>query len=286
MSSEWVLEPPPPQATARIKYGDDASQFCDLRIPNKNPSGLGDPKGLGMPIVVNIHGGFWRAAYDLTHAGHLCQAITDLGFATWNIEYRRIGNGGGYPNTFIDVVNAISHLQSIAPQYNLDLDRAIVMGHSAGGHLASWVGSALRSPSSLRTRRSARDGLLGMTNLHFKPKAIISLAGVVDLRRALELGLSSNVVKDFIGGTPEEVPERYAVSSPIELLPSRTKQILIHGEGDDIVPIEIAQRYHDAALAKGDDVKLITLKGMGHFEVIDPKSAAWKTVSEAIDGCT
>ena len=271
MSSEWVLETPPPQATARIKYGDDASHFGDLRLPNKNPSGLGDPKGLGTPVVINIHGGFWRAAYDLTHAGHLCQAITDLGFATWNIEYRRIGNGGGYPNTFVDVVNAINHLQSIAPQYGLDLDRAIVMGHSAGGHLASWVGS-----------RHVETFAKHATSLQIASKAIISLAGVVDLRRALELGLSNNVVKDFIGGAPEEFPDRYAVSSPIELLPSRTKQILIHGEDDDIVPIEIAQRYVNAAIAKGDDVKLIALKGMGHFELIDPKSAAWKTVRDTI----
>ncbi len=121
-----------------------------------------------------------------------------------------------------------------------------------------------------------------MTNLHFKPKAIISLAGVVDLRRAFELGLSNNVVKDFLGGTPQEFPERYAASSPIEMLPCGTKQILIHGEQDDIVPIEIAQRYRDAAKAKGDDVKLISLKGLGHFELIDPKSAAWKIVSETI----
>ena len=194
-----------------------------------------------------------------------------MGFATWNIEYRRIGNGGGYPNTFVDVVNAINHLQSIAPQYGLDLDRAIVMGHSAGGHLASWVGS-----------RHVETFAKHATSLQIASKAIISLAGVVDLRRALELGLSNNVVKDFIGGAPEEFPDRYAVSSPIELLPSRTKQILIHGEDDDIVPIEIAQRYVNAAIAKGDDVKLIALKGMGHFEVIDPKSAAWKTVRDTI----
>jgi acetyl esterase/lipase len=263
VSSEWVLETAPPQATARIKYGDDASQFGDLRLP-KDPRGF---KSL-LPVVVNIHGGFWRAAYDLTHAGHLCQAITDLGFATWNIEYRRIGNGGGYPNTFIDVVNAVNHLRVIAPQYNLDLDRVIVMGHSAGGHLASWVGAIVE----------ARHG----ASLQIKPLTIISSAGVLDLKRAFELGLSNNVVKDFLGGTPEEVPERYAASSPIQLLPCGTKQILIHGEGDDIVPFEIAQRYYDAAKAKGDDVKLIPLKGMGHFEVIDPKSAAWDTVRDLI----
>lgn len=277
MSSEWVLETPPPQATARIKYGDDASHFCDLRIP-LNLQGLihsaslrdapRDLEGL-LPVVVNIHGGFWRAQYDLTHAGHLCQAITELGYATWNIEYRRIGNGGGYPNTFIDVVNAINHLQNVARQYNLDLDRIIVIGHSAGGHLASWLGSM-----GVEARHGA--------SLQIAPKACISLAGVVDLRRAFELGLSNNVVKDFLGGTPEEFPDRYAASSPIELLPCGTKQILIHGEQDDIVPIEIAQRYYNAAKAKGDDVKLIPLEGIGHFEVIDPKSAAWKTVNQTL----
>ena len=112
MSSDDILTLPPPPADARLSYGTDPNQFGDLRLPKtKGPS----------PIVMNIHGGYWRAKYDLAHAGHLCAALTAKGVATWNIEYRRVGNpGGGWPGTFEDVRNAYRYLPQIAKRYDLD----------------------------------------------------------------------------------------------------------------------------------------------------------------------
>jgi fermentation-respiration switch protein FrsA (DUF1100 family) len=112
---------------------------------------------------------------------------------------------------------------------------------------------------------------------------VVSLAGVCDLRRAWELGLSQGVVAELLGGGPEQVPERYAAASPRELLPLGVQQFLVHGAADDIVPLELSSRYHDAAAASGDRVTFIPLPGMGHFEPIDPRSAAWPQVLGAVN---
>ena len=169
---------PVPPADHRIAYGDDSQQFGELRLP----------KGAGpFPVVVLVHGGCWRADYDLAHVGPLAGALTSRGFATWTLEYRRLGNqGGGWPGTFEDVIASADHLATLAAQYELDLSRTIAIGHSAGGHLAFWL--------------AARKKLLA---------GAISLAGVLDLRRAWELQLSNTVVVELLGGTPEEVPDRY-----------------------------------------------------------------------------
>lgn len=258
--SDDILSLPPPAADARLRYGQSKFHFGDLRLP----TGAGPH-----PVVVGIHGGFWRARYDLTHFGHACAALTAAGIATWNIEYRRIGNiGGGWPNTLLDVARATDHLRTLAKTYRLDLSRVATLGHSAGGHLALWVaahrhlptGNPLHTPNPLLLR------------------AAVSLAGVVDLRRAWELRLSNNVVKQLIGGPPEKYPDRYAAASPIELLPIHIRQVLIHGDQDDTVPIEISRRYRDAARREGDNVNLVELPDAGHFELIDPRSREWPTV--------
>ncbi|HUP27705.1 MAG TPA: prolyl oligopeptidase family serine peptidase, partial [Chloroflexia bacterium] len=110
----------------------------------------------------------------------------------------------------------------------------------------------------------------------------ISLAGVVDLRMGWEMKLSNNVVEEFLGGTPPDVPERYATASPREMLPIGVRQVLVHGTEDENVPYEISRSYHDAAVAEGDLVELVPLPGAEHFEVIDPWSAEWKKVEAAL----
>ncbi len=250
---------PPPPADARIFYGKDGSQFGDLRLP----------KGTGaLPVVVVIHGGFWRARYDLAHIGRLCAALTASGYVTWNIEYRRIGNpGGGFPGTLLDVGNAVKQLRLLAPQYNLDLTRVVALGHSAGGHLALWLAGITRVP---------RDSAIFVPD-PLPLRAVVSLAGVSDLRRAWELHLSSGVVDEFIG-SPMVFPERYTAASPMELVPLGVRQFLLHGTADENVPFEISQRYYDAARARGDDVTLVPLPDVGHFELIDPESSVWERV--------
>src|SRR5262245_23626012 len=234
----------------RIPYGSDSFQFADLRLPNsKGPH----------PVVIVIHGGFWRAKYDLEYISPVCDDLTLAGVATWNLEYRRLGSpGGGWTGTFDDMTAGRDHLHSIAIQFGLDLNRVIALGHSAGGHLAMWLASQKK--------------LL---------RGVVSLAGVVDLKRAWELRLSNNVVEEFLGGSPDEVPDRYRFASPIEQLPFAIPQNLIHGTIDASVPYEISQRYVQTARLRGDNAELITLENAGHFELVDPRTEEFALVRSA-----
>lgn len=247
-----VLQLPPPPADARIPYGADRYQFGEIRLP----------KGKGpFPLVMNIHGGFWRSSYDLAHAGHLCAALTARGLTTWNVEYRRVGNpGGGWPGTFEDIRNAYRFAPQLAKRYAVDPAKMLVMGHSAGGQLALCL--AAHEPSLHR---------------------VVSLAGVVDLQQAWEQHLGNNAVVDFLGGKPSEVPEHYAEADPMRLtFPRSTIQWLIHGAADDIVPSYISRNYAQAKQQAGDDVHYLEISTAGHFELIDPRSRAWPKVEDTV----
>lgn len=261
--SESILDRLPPPADQRLRYGSGPLQFGDLRPPQ-----VSGP----YPCAIAIHGGFWRNRYSLDHLGHLCTALTAAGIATWNIEYRRIGDHGrGWPGTFQDVVLAARFLFDNAARHDIDPDRIFAIGHSAGGHLASWLAGVGNVPHHSPIRADP-----------LPLRAVVSLAGVLDPRLAWDLFLSERVVQDLLGGTPEDVPERYAAASPIALLPSGVPHLLVHGDEDGIVPIEISERYREAALAQGDDVTLLTLPGAGHLEPIDPQSEVWSEVLAAI----
>jgi acetyl esterase/lipase len=203
----------------------------------------------------------------------MCHAITQAGYATWSLEYRRIGDAGGaWPGTFLDVGMGVDHVRELAARYNLDLDRVTVIGHSAGGHLALWAAGRHKIPEG--------DPLYMSTP--FKPKAAISLAGVTDLRRAWRLKLSKGVVLELMGATPEDAPERYPAASPIEMLPLGARQVLIHGTDDENVPYDLSREYHQDAVLAGDSVDLVTLRHTGHFEVVDPKVREWEAVLAAV----
>lgn len=264
--SASILDRDPPPADQRIRYGADPLQFGDLRLP----AGSGPH-----PCAVAIHGGFWRNRYSLDHLGHLCAALASAGIATWSIEYRRIGDpGGAWPGTFEDVALAARYIRDNAARHGIDRDRMIVIGHSAGGQLASWLASVGDLP--------------GDSPIHTGPLslgAVVSLAGVLDLRRAWDLSLSEGVVEEVLGGSPDEVPERYDAASPVELLPSGVQHLLVHGDEDEIVPVEISERYHAAANAHGDRCALLTLPATGHFALIDPTSAAWPDILSMIQTC-
>jgi acetyl esterase/lipase len=252
MPGDDILSLAPPRADERVPYGSDAYQFCDLRVP----SGSGPH-----PVAIVIHGGYWRARYDLTEVEHLCDAVTRQGLATWSLEYRRIGNpGGAWPGTLDDVRTGAAHLEKIAAERSLDLKRVVAMGHSAGGHLVLWL---------------AKQNVIAL-------RGLVALAPVADLRRAWELKLSNTVVADLLGGSPQDLPERYRSASPIELLPLGVAQRVLHGTNDDVVPLEISRRFVAAAKKGGDDSKLIEVAGAGHFELIDPRSSAWPVVKEAV----
>ncbi len=262
LTFEDIQTLPTPPADHRIAYGTDPLQFGDLRLPHG--------KGL-YPVVVVIHGGCWYSEYDLKHVASFSAALTRLGVATWSLEYRRIGNsGGGWPGTFQDVAQCTDYLQVLARTYSLDLKRVIVVGHSAGGGLALWLAGRGQLPKD--SPLYIRDPLL--------LKGVLSLAGITDLRKYRPN--CGDAVRKLLGGSPEEVPQRYQQTSPLELLPLKTPQRLIHGALDEIVPLSQSRDYEVAARSLGDDVKLTTVKGAGHFDLIAPQSSAWRAVEEAV----
>jgi acetyl esterase/lipase len=260
-----ILTLSPPPADARVAYGSDVNQFVDLRLPSGRRSGADKTP---YPLVVNIHGGFWRARYNLDHAGHLCAALSAQRLVTANIEYRRVGNdGGGWPGSFADIRSAFGFLRQNALRYEIDPQKIVVMGHSAGGQLAL----CLAAHEAAATR-------------------VISLAGVVDLQRAYELHLSNDAVLEFLGGAPRDVPDHYREADPMQLT-IRAKQWLIAGSSDDTVPPAFSREYVAAkqkgaaaqnAEAQKEDVKLVEVPRAGHFDLIDPRSAAWKTVEKTV----
>ena len=260
-----ILERPPPSFDKRVKYGHDPQHFAELRFP----VGQGP-----FPFLFVIHGGFWQSAYDLSHIGHLCAAFTGERIITCNLEYRRLGDpGGGWPGTFQDIGLAIDHiLEMISSDPRVDLAQTAVIGHSAGAHLALWLGGRHRIPKA--------------SPLHGTPKhrlgSAVSLAGVCDLRTAWKQRLGNGVAARLMGGTPDQYPDRYDAGSPIELLPTGTRQVLIHGSVDDIVPASQSEKFVERAKQLGEHPTLIKLDGIGHFELIDPESDAWSPVVGAV----
>ncbi len=216
---------------SRHNYGSDPSQYGVLY-------------GEG-PVAVLIHGGFWKAEYGLELMDALAADLTSRGWAAWNIEYRRLGNGGGVPATLDDVSAAIDHLAELP---GVDLSRVVTIGHSAGGHLAAWAA----------TRDHHRVAVTG----------VVSQAGVLDLERASELRLSNGVVERFLKGHPTDI------ASPIERLPLGVPALLTHGGKDDIVPVEISERF-----ARASGASLIVEPEEDHFGHLDPANPLWKAVT-------
>jgi acetyl esterase/lipase len=248
--SDDILDSAPPKADARVVYGGDANQFVDLRMPKA--------KGAHALAIV-IHGGFWRAKYDLGYAGHLCAALAAKGIASANLEYRRVGNaGGGWPGTFADVRAGYQFLLQNAQKYGFDGRRVLVIGHSAGGQLGLCL--------------AARESGV---------KAVVSLAGVVDLQRAYALHLSHDAVVEFLGGTPAEVGDHYREADPMRLTIA-ARQWLVHGAEDDTMPPAFSRDYVAAKQKMKEDARLVEIVGAGHFDVMDPRAAAWKDVERVV----
>lgn len=265
-SQQDVARLPAAPADDRIPYGSDRLQFGDLRLP----------KGDGPhPVAIVIHGGCWLSAFaDLQLMAPLSDALTRTGIATWNIEFRSVDSpGGGWPGTLLDVANAVDHVRELATRYPLDLTRVVVVGHSAGGHLALWAAARHRLPEK---------SPLFMKN-PLTVRGAVTLGGISDLKSYQQesAGCGRPILR-LMGGSPSEVPERYQQASPIEMLPLGVKQTLIVGAHDTIVRPQHNRAFATAAQKSGDDVQLIVLDNAAHFEVIAPNSSAWPTVQNAV----
>jgi acetyl esterase/lipase len=241
------------------RYGPAPDQFLELSLP----------EGPGrVPVVVVLHGGFWRARYGVELARPLAADLAAAGYAAVAVEYRRVGAGGGWPATLEDVAAALDALPDLPGAGRLDLDDVTVVGHSAGGHLAAWAAGRGRLP----------DGAPG-ARPRVRVRAAVLQAGVLDLALADAQHLGDGAVAGLLGAAPAEVPDRAAVADPARLLPTGAAVLCVHGDADDDVPVSQSERYAALATAAGDRVEVRIVAG-DHMVLIDPAGAPWRLVRD------
>jgi acetyl esterase/lipase len=239
------MTPPRLPLAPLVRYGPHPDQVANLHLP----AGDGGP----WPAVVLVHGGFWRDPWDRTLMTPLAHDLAARGYAAWNVEYRRVGRDGGWPQTLDDVVAAVAALERMT---EVDRHRVVAVGHSAGGQLALCLAS--RTPLA----------------------GVVSLAGVCDLARAHAQGVGGSAVADFLGG-PDGVEANLRDASPIERV-ANVPHVLVHGERDDVVPLSQSRTYAEQARAGGVEVELIELAGTDHEDVIDRDHPSWHAVVAAL----
>ncbi len=227
-----------------------------------------------------LHGGWWKAHYGLEYGGFLCQALAHAGIAAWSLEYRRVGHvGGGYPGTFTDVAAGFDYLLTLAQSYPLELSRVVVAGHSAGGHLAFWLPGRPHIPAL---------NPLSQPQPQVPIRAVVALAGAVDLRMTIDLAgwltfaHDKQEVLNFMGASPQAAPERYRAGNPGELLPLNVPQFLLQGSDDDEIPPQLPLRWAERGHRKGEQVMVEIVAGADHMDVVDPASKAWPRVLQTI----
>ncbi len=262
LTAEDYLKFPRVEPDFRYAYGSDSQQFGELTLPRSQPP---------HPVIVLVHGGGYREMYDLVPLGSLAASLADAGFAVWSIEYRRHGNGGDFPQMFLDVAAATDHLRQIADSHRLSLDLVISMGHSAGGHLALWLAARHR------IERASPLFVEAPLAVH----AVLALAPFADIARLANSDSCSDALVAVMGGRPNEAPANYASGSPAELLPLGKPQAIIVG-GEDAAILENARVYAGAANALDDEASLTVLPNAGHFEVVSAQSPAWRDIRRAL----
>lgn len=242
-------------------------QVGDLRLPVGTISNQ-------IPLVIIIHGGCWISAYaDFHSMDKFAEAITRLGYATWNIEYRAIGTGGEWPVIFQDVGKAIDYSYVIAQQHNIDMNKIAVIGHSAGGHLALWAASRSKILSS---------SLLYSPN-SLPLRGVISLGGIADITRDNSCySATSTVIGLPLNPLDAVLSARLQETSPQQMLPIQTTSILISGSLDNVIPSQISADYVTQAIVLGDDSVHYTIDGAGHFDLIDPDRTDWVLYQQSL----
>lgn len=242
--------------TVVYRYGPDSAQFGELSLPD----------GPALGTVVIIHGGFWRARYDLSLGRPLAADLTARGYAAWNLEYRRAFGGGGWPATFEDVAAGIDLLATLP----VDTSRVVAVGHSAGGHLGVWAAGRAGLP----------DGAPG-TQPRVAVTGVVAQAGVLALADCARDRLGEGAALDFMGGGPDELPEAYRLADPMTWPAVPANVVCLHSRGDQRVPYSYSERYVAASAAAGGHASLVETFG-DHFTVIDPASSDWETAVAAV----
>lgn len=243
------------RATTRLAYGPSPHQWIEFRRPDRD-----DPA----PAVIHFHGGFWHARYGLDHARPFCAGLRRAGWATANVEYRRVGQeGGGWPGTLTDARDAVDLVPRLVDEFHVDPQRVVLTGHSAGGHLALWAA--------------------GRTDVELA--GVVPIGAVTDLHDAHARHLSDGgtATLDLMGGPPDEFPDRWLEASPIANVPLDVPVVLVHGHDDDSVPIAQAEAYVDAATAAGGDARLMAVDA-DHYDVLDGAGPTFDTVVEVLAG--
>jgi acetyl esterase/lipase len=281
-----VLTRPAPAPDLVLRYGSNPARVADVRLPQASRAPA--------PLVLFLHGGFWRAAYDRAHAGPLATALAAAGYAVCVPEFRRTGQaGGGWPGTFDDVAAAVDRLPGLvraaAGPGTVAPGPVLLAGHSAGGHLALWAAGKHRLPAGERERASGlpagdlrrasglpageRERASGL-----RARGVVALGPVTGLADCHSRRLGNGAADALMGGGPAQYPDRYRAADPVALLPLGCPVRLVHGARDDVVPLAMSRHFLAQARDAGDDITLTELQEATHFDVIDPRSGAWPSV--------
>jgi acetyl esterase/lipase len=265
----------------KIAYGSEPSQYGELHLP------AGDGP---FSVVVMVHDGWWAAMWDDTAVQPLISDLVGDGCAVWSIEYRRMGEpGAGWPGTFSDVARAVDLVAEL--DASLDLSRVAVVGHSAGGHLATWTAHRAALPPDVVGAHPV-----------VRPVGVVSIAGVLDLVAAdnaelgtelaeleaepprgapgpsavdywpiVAAGVGHGMTRSLLGASAVEEPGLYAVASPVEMADSDVPVLAVHGSADEVIPAEFSRKYAESHA----QAEFVESPGEDHFSVIEPDGHAW-----------
>lgn len=273
--TESAFSHPAVAPDASAAYGPHPDQVIDFYAPRGGRTGV--------PVVVVLHGGAWRAPYDRAHVSPFADFLARRGFAVASVEYRRgselpqqRGTGpvaGRWPETFDDVAAAMDALPALLARElpAADPRRTVVTGHSAGGQLALWAAARHVLPEGSPWRLPGPPALRG----------VVALAPIADFASAVALDVCSGAVGQLLG--PEsDFAERSAYADPARLLPTGIATVVVQGTTDLTVPSAVSEAFVDAAAKEGETVGLTLLPDVGHFPLIDPAADACAVVAEEI----
>lgn len=243
--------------------GDPSQNWGDLYLP------AGVHKAGSVPLVVLIHGGAWHRSIGAGDFSYFAQDLVGRGVAVYNIEYRRVGSGGGWPTTFTDVASALGHVPDIVDQTPELSGKTEVVGHSAGAQLATWAGSQVAHPEHQLGKYAS-----------FKPDRIVALSGPLDMTNAANF--SDLDMVNAVGGTPLTAASRYEDVDPIQNIAPGIPVVAVHGTADTTVSWQNSQRYIQALLQAGGNGRLDLLYGDTHGSLITSGTAHYQQVLETV----